>query len=295
MGVALARLAVRLRHGGGGASCGGSWQPQQLERGLAGRGPPLTPALHWPRPTPPPPARRPRPAPQGGGERCGAREVLCAGERPPHAAARVPAVEDQRLPRRLVQPPLPAGGCCWGPALPLPPLFRLCLVPTALHACPARCTVPMRAAQSVPGAPPVIQLQRERVLAAVPPLHSSDLPAQPSHCLLGATPDCLPCPTAAQGAEEGQGSAHPATGHHAAAQGAHCQRRHRLGHRAQGGSSGLGAGRCPVDAGSCGPGVGGGCLVGLPWGACCARSLPSGAARPACLLGGMPGGMREAA
>lgn len=43
-----------------------------------------------------------------GGERRRPREVLCAGERPPDAAERVPAVEEQRVPQRLVRPPLPA-------------------------------------------------------------------------------------------------------------------------------------------------------------------------------------------
>ena len=60
----------------------------------------------------------------------------------------------------------------------------------------------------------------------LPPCFFLPLPAPPV-----CPPSCLP---AAQGAEEGQGGAHPADGHHAAAQGAHCLLRQRLGHSAQG-------------------------------------------------------------
>lgn len=70
-------------------------------------------------------------------------------------------------------------------------------------------------------------------LKAAKPLHPTSLTVHaPQH--LARTRPCPCSPPAAQGPEEGQGGAHPAAGHHAAAQGAHRQRRHRLGHRAQG-------------------------------------------------------------
>lgn len=71
---------------------------------------PLSPLPTAPLPTPPTPhPTHPAPHPQGGGERRCAREVFRARVRPPHPAACVPAVEDQRLPRRLVLTALPAG------------------------------------------------------------------------------------------------------------------------------------------------------------------------------------------